>query len=151
MQTIDEMIKALSQATGIACRPASAEDLDTLEELGAPEMVVEFYARYEPAQALEYGPCICPIREIEEMCDGDGVESLANYFGLVPFGNLIDGDLLCFNPELVIDDDWPAVVRVSHEQVFPDSSELDFRRGTTLYKTSLVAVLDEMVSKLQKK
>src|SRR5688572_8651405 len=98
MTDLGLLVQQVSRITGVQCRRASKGDVKVLRDLDMPEKVVEFFARYEPAEAMEYGPCIYPIKKIEDLCYDGSTAEAAFDAGLIPFGDLICGDTLCFDP-----------------------------------------------------
>jgi hypothetical protein len=146
MADLEQLVQKVSRVTGVECRPASAEDVEALRNLDVPEKVVEFFAKYEPAEAMEFGPCIYPINEIEDLCNNGATAEAAFGIGLIPFGDLMCGDTLCFDPAKLDADGWPAIVCVSHETVSEDSTEAEVLAGTQPYCASLPALLEMMIA-----
>jgi hypothetical protein len=105
-----------SPASDVGRRPRGTSRV--LRDLDVPEKVVKSFTKDEPAEAMEYGPCIYPIRKIEDLCYDGSTGEAAFDAGLIPFGDLICGDALCFDSDDLDDDGWPAIVRVSHETVW---------------------------------
>jgi hypothetical protein len=151
MADLEQLVKKVGKLTGVKWRPASEDDLETLRDLEVPERVVEFFAKYAPDEAVEYGPCIYPIEKLVSMCEDGGVSTAAYKAGLIPFGDLMTGDTLCFDPEVLDAEGWPAVVCVSHERVSAKSSVAKVVAGTTPYCANLPAVLEMMLANAAKK
>jgi hypothetical protein len=145
MPELERLIEQVSRITNVQCRPASEDDLEVLRDLEVPEKVVEFFARYEPAETMEYGPSVYPISAIEELCNNGSTAEAAFDAGLIPFGDLICGDTLCFDPTNLDEEGWPAIVRVSHETVSEESTKEEVLAGTEPYCPSLPALLEMMI------
>ncbi|MEZ6193100.1 MAG: SMI1/KNR4 family protein [Phycisphaerales bacterium] len=148
MDNIEKIMRQISQKTGVRCGPAKPDELETLRELGFPPKVIEFYERFIPEDAIEIGPCILTIHDIRRMClyDRDPVSTAAFGASLLPFGEDMSGDLLCFDPDRLDDEGWPLVVTVSHEVVDEDSTPEEVRQGAEEYCKNLPELLKRMVS-----
>jgi hypothetical protein len=145
MQSLDELVRQVSDLTQTEFAPAEKADLDVLKRMGAPETILAFYKRYEPCEVAECGCSISPVQAIEDMIDEGGPATAASKAGLIPFGTEMDGDALCFDPARLDGEGWPAVVRVSHETVYEDSGRDAVIAGTTPYCSSLPALLQKML------
>ena len=98
-------------------RPAAAAALATLETLGLPSSVVDFYRAFEPASCIEInGVRLWPIPQIIEE-NRDYVPG-ADLFphGLVVFATTVFGDVYCFD----LSEKGPPVVLMSHELGFSE-------------------------------
>ena len=145
MEDLETLVRKVSELTNVPCRPAAPRDLDVLREMHAPQRVIDFYAEYEPLVPMEYGPCIRPICEIDGMRNWGSTESATFAAGLLPFGNDMSGDVLCFDPRQLDEDGWPAIVSVSHEIVYDDSSPEEVLAGTSHFCKNLPELLEMML------
>ena len=146
MKDLETLVRKVSELTKVPCRPATPKDLEVLREMGPPQRVFDFYAEYEPLVAMEYGPCIRRIGEIDAMRNQGSCASAAFAAGLFPFGDDMNGDALCFDPRRLDEEGWPAVVCVSHETVDGDSSPEEVLAGTEPFCKNLPELLEMMLN-----
>jgi hypothetical protein len=120
---------AISEATHMRFGPADAGDLQLLRDMGFPETVVDFYAKYEPQppESPDDPAANSPIRllSIRGMVSESTI--LEPGATLAPFGFVVlattkFGDAILFDGR-VEDADEPTIVRASHESVYGNVDE----------------------------
>ncbi len=116
MNQYANLIAAIAEQTGGEFRPASAEDLASLRELGLPQSVLDFFAKYEPTDCIEGAERLWPIEEIlnenSKLVPGCNIVQ----HGYVVFSTTGCGDTYCFDLNKLSSEGDPRIVFMSHEE-----------------------------------
>ena len=142
---IPELALAISAASGVKLRRSGWGARRRLRKLGAPEDVLSFYARHEPAQFAEISDVrLLPIKDVVvENTDAEPGASIHPH-GFVTFATSINGDAYCV--DLTEPGKVPApVVLMSHEVGFFDMSKQQVLGYRKIVATSFHDFLERFV------
>lgn len=117
MENFQPLIKQIEKVTGIAFHPADEEELLTLQEIGFPEIILDFYAKYAPDDYTEGKIRLWTIDDIF----AENTELLPGCYisphGYFVFASTEHGDSYCFDMNNLNEQGYPRIVLLSHEIV----------------------------------
>ena len=126
-----KIIIDISTQTDTLFRPATNADLFSLQSLGVPKSIVDFYALHEPSKCAEGQIRLWPIKEILQENRDLVPGAYISPFGYVVFATTFCGDTYCFDLNKIDEQTEPGIVLISHEVV---SDDIDAQEAARLAK-----------------
>jgi hypothetical protein len=111
-----KLANEITAKSGVALRPASAEDLARLRSLRLPAEAVSFFQEFEPAECAEIdGVRLWPIREVltENSDYVPGCYIVQHAY--IVFATTLFGDTFCFDLNATQKNKLTSIVLIAHD------------------------------------